>query len=30
VGRLSALGWRARTTLRYGIERTYAAAPFRA
>ncbi len=30
VGRLSALGWRARTTLRDGIERTYAAAPFRA
>ena len=30
VSRLSALGWRARTTLREGIERAYAAAPFSA
>jgi len=30
VSRLSALGWQARTTLREGIERTYAAAPFSA
>jgi GDP-L-fucose synthase len=29
VSRLSALGWRARTPLREGIERAYAAAPFR-
>jgi GDP-L-fucose synthase len=30
VSRVSALGWRARTGLREGIERAYAAAPFRA
>jgi GDP-L-fucose synthase len=30
VSRLSNLGWRARTPLREGIERTYASAPFRA
>ena len=29
VSRMAALGWRARTGLREGIERTYAAAPFR-
>ena len=29
VGRMSALGWTARTSLREGIERAYAAAPFR-
>jgi GDP-L-fucose synthase len=29
ISRLSALGWRARTGLREGIERAYAAAPFR-
>jgi GDP-L-fucose synthase len=28
VSRLSALGWRARTTLREGIERAYAVASF--
>ena len=30
VGRMTALGWTARTSLRDGIERAYAAAPFRA
>lgn len=30
VSRMAALGWRARTGLREGIERAYAAAPFRA
>ena len=30
VSRMSALGWRARTGLREGIERAYAGAPFRA
>jgi GDP-L-fucose synthase len=30
VSRLSALGWKARTNLREGIEATYASAPFRA
>ena len=30
VSRMSALGWRARTALRDGIERAYAAAPFHA
>jgi GDP-L-fucose synthase len=30
VSRMSALGWRAGTALRQGIERAYAAAPFRA
>ena len=30
VSRISALGWRARTGLREGIERAYAGAPFRA
>jgi GDP-L-fucose synthase len=29
VSRMSALGWRAGTALREGIERAYAAAPFR-
>jgi len=29
VGRMEAVGWRARTSLQEGIEQTYATAPFR-